>query len=81
VWYELSNIRESHWFPCAQEVHWSYKISGRAQDVSFPQFIRLTFHAAGAKGTVIGYAISGQFETKILRQNIMYENDQKAAAV
>jgi len=35
--------------------------------LSFPQFIRLTFHATGAEGTVIGYEIIGQFETKILR--------------
>jgi len=78
VLYELSNIRESYWFPWAQEVHWSYKISGRAQNVSFPQLVRFTFHAAEAKGTVIGYEISGQFETKILRQNIIYENNQDA---
>jgi len=46
--------------------------------VSFPQLVRFTFHAAEAKGTVIGYEISGQFETKILRQNIIYENNQDA---
>jgi hypothetical protein len=55
-------------FNVLKNFHWSYKISGRTQDLSFPQFIRLTFHTAGVKGTVIWYEISGQFETKILRQ-------------
>jgi hypothetical protein len=29
----------------------------------------------------VGYEISGQFETKILRQNKLYENDEQDATV